>query len=242
MMPNATRFSPAVKTEVAMPELGPADPKSSATCCSVRPPAAGKSAAVTACGSAHLLAQAAGGRHLRRRVLGGVSPPPQPANSTATASSTRGSLPIGVSLTGGSRGCARGTGRRVCGGVARARPALPSPRESAVLEPVLADRHADSQVTHGQDVGPVEGEDQEHVRRPLADALDGDQLAPEPRRRAARRGGRARARRRARARPATGGTTFERDRPAAARNGSGSASRISCGVGGRSPKSPHSRR
>ena len=76
--------------------------------------------------------------------------------------------------------------------------------------------------------GAAELEHEEHVRAPLADALHGGQLGDRPRPRAARRGARARARRDARARPASAGTsTFARDRPAAARISSGSASRIS---------------
>ena len=74
-----------------------------------------------------------------------------------------------------------------------------------LVEPVGAQhRPADAQVADGQHVGALEVEDQEHVGGPGPDALDGDELGHDARRRA-RRGGRARASRRARARPASAG-------------------------------------
>ena len=70
MIPNATRFSPTVKTELAIPSSGPAVPAASATCCSVRPSVAGKSAGGHGLRRAHLRAHAALGGDLRRRILG----------------------------------------------------------------------------------------------------------------------------------------------------------------------------
>ena len=60
--------------------------------------------------------------------------------------------------------------------------------------------------------GRLELEHQEHVRAPLAEALDRDQLGDHGRRRRARRGGRARASRRARARRASAGSRSSRAR------------------------------
>src|SRR5215217_6528683 len=178
MMPKATRLRPTVKTEPARPSSGPAAPEASATCWSVRPAAAGKSAAVTAW-AARTLARSPPSAGTWPAGSLAVSEPPQPASSAAAASSTRRSLPIDFSLNGrvveaapqvqaragavrpprlGDPGHLRGLGRR--------------------LEPVRAlDRVAHPEVTRGEHVGPVQREHEEHVRGPLADALDRGELA-----------------------------------------------------------------
>src|SRR5215218_5878580 len=102
MTPNAMRFGPTVNTEVASPSSGPAEPAESATCCSVRPSVAGKSARIADC---------AARTFSRRPPAAGTcadgsleeSEPPQPARTAATAAATsaRGSLPIALSLVRG---------------------------------------------------------------------------------------------------------------------------------------------
>ena len=50
-------------------------------------------------------------------------------------------------------------------------------RRRHLLQPVLdLDRFADAEVAAGEDVGPFEVEDQEHLGSPLAEAADGDDL------------------------------------------------------------------
>ena len=101
-----------------------------------------------------------------------------------------------------------------------------------VLDPLVADR---------QHVRPVQGEHQEHVRRPLADALDRDQLAHdllvgqrlEPGDLSSPASTCSASERSA--------TIFARESPAAVRSASGSSARISSGVGGRPPKRSSSR-
>ena len=85
------------------------------------------------------------------------------------------------------------------------------------VEPVRAHRRvAHPEVTRRQHVGPVQREHQEHVRGPLADPLDGGELADDLARRGARAAGRGRARRTRSARPASAGRrTFACEKPAA---------------------------
>src|SRR3954454_12649075 len=86
--PNATRSVPGVKTDVAKPICGPALTVS-AIACSVRPPAAGKSAAVDVDASASRRWKSGldtpGGA---RAAPGEPEPPPHPATArTATKDS-----------------------------------------------------------------------------------------------------------------------------------------------------------
>src|SRR5215218_2359375 len=178
MTPKATRLRPTVNTEPASPSSGPAAPEASATCWSVRPAAAGKSAAVTAC-AARTFARSPPSAGTWPVGSLAVSEPPQPASSAAAASSTRGSLPIALSLNRrvvqaapqvqartGAVGPPRRGDRRHLGGLGRR------------LEAVRAlDRVAHPEVTRGEHVGAVEREHEEHVRGPLADALDRGELA-----------------------------------------------------------------
>src|SRR5215210_6111563 len=99
MTPKATRLRPTVKTELASPSSGPAAPPASATCCSVRPPAAGKSAALTAWASRTLARVPPAAGTCATGSLE-VPEPPQPASSAAAASSARRGLPIARSLNG----------------------------------------------------------------------------------------------------------------------------------------------
>ncbi len=83
-----------------MPSSGPAEPTEFATSWSVRPPAAGKSAAVTAWAARTFSRRPPVAGTCDAGSLSELSVPPQPASSTATASSARGSLPIPCSLIG----------------------------------------------------------------------------------------------------------------------------------------------
>ena len=109
---------------------------------------------------------------------------------------------------------ARGRGTPASGAAATARASSRSSRGVRQLLQAVGQLGgaADSQVAHRQDVRAAEVEDQEHVGRPLAEALDGRELRRPPPRPAARRGGRARARRPPRARPASAGRRPSRAR------------------------------
>src|SRR4051794_11028325 len=172
MTPNARRFGPTVNTELASPSCGPWLPLASATCWSVRPPVAGKSAAVTfwAARTFSRTPPAAG-----TCAVGAFEPdepePPQPATSGAATSMRRGSLPIPTSLIGRVVQAApeiQARARAV--GAPRLRDRLHLRGPGRRLEAVRPhDRVAHPEVTRGQDVRPGEGEHQEHVGGPLAD-------------------------------------------------------------------------
>src|SRR3954451_6327981 len=179
MTANARRFGPTVNTELASPSCGPWVPLASATCWRVRPLVAGKSAAVTSW-AARTFSRTppAAGTCAVGSFESDEPQPPQPARSAAATSMTRGSLPIAASLIGrivqaapevqaGARAVgAPGLGDRLhLRGLGR-RPEAVCPH----------DRVAHPEVTRGQDVGPVQGEHEEHVGGPLPDALDRGEL------------------------------------------------------------------
>src|SRR3954471_9463542 len=180
MTPKARRFGPTVKTELASPSCGPWVPLAFATCWRVRPLVGGKSAAVTfwAARTFRRTPPAAG-----TCAVGSFESdepePPQPASSAAATSMTRRSLPIPTSLNGGIVEAAP----KVEAGPGPVRaPRLGDRLHLCGLGRVLEavgphDRVAHPEVTRGQHVWPVEGEHEEHVGRPLADALDRRELA-----------------------------------------------------------------
>src|SRR5215212_5444330 len=182
MTPKATRLGPTVKTELASPRCGPWVPVASAICWSVRPLGAGKSAAVTswAARTFRRTPPAAGTCAVGSLESDSEEPePPQPARSATTTSMTRGSLPIPTSLIGRVVQAAPEIQAGACAvWPPRLRDRLHLRGLGRRLEAVRPhDRVAHPEVTRRQHVGPVQGEHQEHVRRPLADALHRRELA-----------------------------------------------------------------
>src|SRR3954469_3751113 len=171
---------PVMKTELGRPSSGPWPPLAFAICWSVRPAGAGKSAAVTNWAAFTLTrTPPAAGTCATGSLESDEPDPPQPASSAATASRTRESLPMAFSLNGR---VVQAAPEVEAGASAirapRLRDRLHLRGLGGRLEPVRPhDRVAHPEVTRGQDIGPVEGEHEEHVGGPLADPLDGGQLA-----------------------------------------------------------------